>query len=129
MSCRICSARRDIPFNQKQHSWSSKVIHDFNIMESISMDLKVMPTSFCGYYYLLVMCCNHSRFVITDTLKTMQESMRSGRVSKLICASGTKRFIVDTIVTFINHERDIVGLCCILASITISLLFITSILL
>ncbi len=49
MSCRICSAGRDIPFNQKQRCWLSKVIHDFNIMESISMDLKVMPTSFRGY--------------------------------------------------------------------------------
>ncbi len=55
MSCRICSARRDILFNQKQRSWSIKVIHDFNIMESISMDHKVMPTSFRGYNYLLVM--------------------------------------------------------------------------
>ncbi len=54
MSCRVCSARRDIPFNQKQCSWSSQVIHDFAIMESISIDLKVMPTSFCGYNYLLV---------------------------------------------------------------------------
>ncbi len=67
MSCRVCSARRDIPFNQKQCSWSSQVIHDFAIMESISMDLKVMPTSFRGYNYLLVMRCNHSHFIITDT--------------------------------------------------------------
>ncbi len=28
MGCRICSAHQDIPFNQKQRSWSSKVIHD-----------------------------------------------------------------------------------------------------
>ncbi len=46
MSCRVCSARRDIPFNQKQRSWSSRIIHDFAIMESISLDIKVMPTSF-----------------------------------------------------------------------------------
>ncbi len=39
----------------KQRSWSSQVIHDFAIMESISMDLKVMPTSFRGYNYLLVL--------------------------------------------------------------------------
>ncbi len=53
MRRRVCSARRDIPFNQKQRSWSSQVIHDFAIMDSISMNL--MPTSFCGYNYLLVM--------------------------------------------------------------------------
>ncbi len=74
MSCRVCSARREIPFNQKQRSWSSQVIHDFAIMESISMDLKVMPTSFCGYNYLLVMRCNHSCFIITETLKTRKAS-------------------------------------------------------
>ncbi len=74
MSCRVCSARRDIPFNQKQRSWSSQVIHNFAIMESISMDLKVMPTSFRGYNYLLVMRCKHSRFIITDTLKTRKAS-------------------------------------------------------
>ncbi len=55
MSCRVCSGRRDIPFNQKQQSWPSQVIHDFAIMESISMDLKVMPTSFYGYNYLLML--------------------------------------------------------------------------
>ncbi len=65
MSCQICSARRNIPFIQKQRSWSSQVIHDFGLMESISMDLKVMPTSFCGYNYLLIMCCNHFSFIIT----------------------------------------------------------------
>ncbi len=48
MSCRICSARHDIPFNKKNKGPSAE-IHDFNIMESISMDLKVMPTSFRGY--------------------------------------------------------------------------------
>ncbi len=68
MSCRICSAHRDIPFIQKQRSWSSNVIHDFNIMESICMDLKVMPTSFRGYNYLLVIRFKHSHFIITDTL-------------------------------------------------------------
>ncbi len=41
-------------------------------MESISMDLKVMPNSFHGYNYLLVMHCNHSHFNITDTLKGKQ---------------------------------------------------------
>ncbi len=63
MSYRVCSARRDIPFKQKQHIWSSQVIHDFAIMESISMDLNVMPTSFHGYNYLLVMRCNHSHLL------------------------------------------------------------------
>ncbi len=38
------------------------------------MVLKVMPTSFCGYNYLLVICCNHSRFNIIDTLKTRKAS-------------------------------------------------------
>ncbi len=70
MSCRICSARRDIPFNEKQGSWLSAEIHDSNIMESISMDLKVMPTSFRGYNYLLVMSCNKCCHIINDALKT-----------------------------------------------------------
>ncbi len=60
MSCRICSAQRDSMFNHSKVIQYSKVIHDFNIMESISMDLNVMPTSFHGYNYLLVMHCNTS---------------------------------------------------------------------
>ncbi len=87
MSCLVCSARRDIYFNQKQHSWSSQVIHDFILMESIRIDLKVMPTSFCGYNYLLVMHCNHSCFI---TLKTPKASeVEESIFQKLICAHGT----------------------------------------
>ncbi len=87
MSCRVCSARREIPFNQKQWSCSSQVLHDFGLMESISMDLKVMPTSFHGYNYLLVMHCNHSSFIITDTLKTWKASeVAESLFQKLICA-------------------------------------------
>ncbi len=87
--CRICSAHRDIPFNQKR-SWSSKVFHDFNIMESISMDLKVVPTSFRGYNYLLVMRCNHSHFIISDTLKTRKAfEVAKSIFQKLFCAHGT----------------------------------------
>ncbi len=90
ISCRICSTHRDIPFNQKLQSWSSKVIHDFNIMESISKDLKVMPTSFRGYYYLLVMHCNHSYFIVTDTLKTRKATEVAESIfQKLICTHGT----------------------------------------
>ncbi len=90
MSCRICSASRDIPFNQKQWSWSSKVIHDVNIMEFIGMHLKVMHTSFHGYNYLLVMRCNHSHFIITDTLKSRKASEVAESIfQKLICAHGT----------------------------------------
>ncbi len=59
-------------------------------MESISMDLKVMPTSFRGYNYLLVMRCNHSRFIITDTLKNRKASeVAESLFQKLICAHGT----------------------------------------
>ncbi len=70
MSCRICSARCDIPFNQKQRSRSYSEIHDFDIMESINMDLKVMPTNFRGHNYLLLIHCNNSCYIITDALKT-----------------------------------------------------------
>ncbi len=87
MSCRVCSARRDIPFNQKQCSWSSQVLHDFAIMESISMDIKVMPTSFHGYNYLLVMRCNHSRFIMLKTRKASE--VAESLFQKLICAYGT----------------------------------------
>ncbi len=31
MSCRVCSARRDIHFNQKQLSWSTQVTHDLEL--------------------------------------------------------------------------------------------------
>ncbi len=88
MSCRICSARCDIPFNQKQRSWSSSVIiTNFNIMKSVSMGLKVMPTSFHGYNYVLVMCCNHSRFIIANAIQTEKASeVAESIVQKLICA-------------------------------------------
>ncbi len=87
MSCSVCSARRDIPFNQKQRSWSSQVIHNFAIMESISMDLKVMTISLCGYSFLLLMRCNHSRFIIIDMLKKRKASqVAESLFQKLICA-------------------------------------------
>ncbi len=54
------------------------------------MGLKVMPTSFRGYNYLLVMRCNHSHFIITDTLKTRKASeVAESLFQKLICAHGT----------------------------------------
>ncbi len=106
MSCRVCSAKRDIPLNKKQCSWSSQVIHDFAIMESISMDLKVMPTSFHGYNYLLVMRCNYSYFIITDTLKTRKSSeVAESLFQKLICAHGTniKEIYCDLDTAFKNE--------------------------
>ncbi len=101
MSCRV-----DIPFNQKQCSWSSQVIHDFAIMESICMDLKVMPTSFHGYNHLLVMRCNHSRLIITDRLKTWKASeVAESLFQKLICAHGTniKEIYCDLDTAFKNE--------------------------
>ncbi len=70
MSCRVCSAMRNIPFNHKQCRYNN-----FAIMETIIMDLKVMPTSFHGYNYLLVMRCNHPFFINTDMLKTRKASV------------------------------------------------------
>ncbi len=106
MSCRVCSARLDIPFNMKPCSWSSQVIHDFQVMQSISMDLKVMPTSFCGFYYLLVMHCNHSRYIITDTLKTRKASEVAESIfQKLICTYRTniKEIYCDLDTAFKNE--------------------------
>ncbi len=106
MSCRVCSVMRDIPFNQKQNYWSSQVIHDFEIMESISMDLKVMPTSFHSYNYLLVMRCNHLRFIITDMIKTRKASeVAESLFQKLICAHGTniKEIYCDLDTAFKNE--------------------------
>ncbi len=40
----MCSAKRDIPFNQKQRSWSSQVIHDFAIMDIFGAAFTIM----CG---------------------------------------------------------------------------------
>ena len=106
MSCRVCSARRDIPFNMKQRSWSSQPIHDFQVMESISMDLKVMPTSFRGYNYLLVMRCNHSRYIVTETLKSRKASEVAESIfQKLICTHGTniKEIYCDLDTAFKNE--------------------------
>ncbi len=106
MSCRVCPAGRDIPFNQKPHRWSSQVIHDFAIMETISMDLKVMPTSFHGYNYLLVIRCNHSQFIIIDTLKTRKAfEVAKSLLHKLICAHGTniKEIYCDFDTAFKNE--------------------------
>ncbi len=106
MNCRVCYARRDIPFNQKQQRWSSQVIHDIAIMESISMYLKVMPTSFRGYNYLLVMRCNHSGFIITDMLKTRKASeVAQSLFQKLICADVTNiKEIYCNLDTAIKNE-------------------------
>ncbi len=74
----------------KPRSWSSQVIHYFQVMQSISMDLKVMPTSFRGYNYLLVMRCNHSCYIIIDTLKTtIASEVAESIFQKLICTHGT----------------------------------------
>ncbi len=59
-------------------------------MESISMDLKVMPTSFRGYNYLMVMDCNNSRYIIKDTLKKRKATEVAESIfQKLICTHGT----------------------------------------
>ncbi len=58
-------------------------------MESISIDLKVMPASFHGYNYLLEMRCNHSHFIITDIFKTRKASEVAELLfQRLICAHG-----------------------------------------
>ncbi len=70
------------------------------------MDLEVMPTSFHGYNYLLVMCCNHSRFIITDILKTRKASqVTESLFQKLICAHGTniKEIYCDLDTAFKNE--------------------------
>ncbi len=70
------------------------------------MDLKVMPTSFCGYNYLLVMRCNHSHFIITNTLKTKNPSeVAESIIPKLICAHGTniKEIYCDLDTAFKNE--------------------------
>ncbi len=59
-------------------------------MESISMDLKIMPTSFCGYNYLLLMHCNHTCFVIRYILKTRRATEVAESIFQmLICTHGT----------------------------------------
>ncbi len=90
----------------KPRSWSSQVIHDFQVMQSISMDLKVMPTSFRGYNYLWVMSCNHSRYIITDTLKTRKASEVAKSIfQKLIYTHGTniKEIYCDLDTAFKNE--------------------------
>ncbi len=75
-------------------------------MELISMDLKVKPTSFHGYTYLLVMHCNHSRFVVTDILKTRKATEVAESIfQKLICTHGTniKEIYCDLDTAFKNE--------------------------
>ncbi len=57
-----------VEFAQQDMTYLSKWNHAAGQVKSYSMDLNVMPTSFRGYNYLLVMHCNHSRYIITDTL-------------------------------------------------------------
>jgi hypothetical protein len=112
MSCRICSARRDIPFNQKSRSWCSSVITDFSIMQSLSMDLKVMPTSLRGYNYLLVIRCNHSRFLVTDALKSRKASeVVESLFQTVICQHGTniKEIYCDLDTAFKNEIMNILS--------------------
>ncbi len=90
MSCRICSARRHIPINEKPRAWADSVITDFSIFQSLSMDIKVMPCSADGYNYLLVLRCNHSRFIITDALKSRKAVEVSESIfQNVICQHGT----------------------------------------
>ncbi len=97
MSCRICSAKLNIPFNQKQRNWTHSVITDFKTMDNISMDLKVMPSSNRGYNYLLVMRCNNSRFIVTECLRTRQaKEVVEAIFQNLICAHGTNILISFT---------------------------------
>ncbi len=73
-------------------------------MESISM--MVMPTSFRGYNYLLVMRCNHWHFIIIDMLKTRKVSeVPESLFQKLICAHGTniKEIYCDLDTAFKNE--------------------------
>ncbi len=101
----LCT-RHDIPFIQKQRSWSSTEIHDFNIMEPISIDLKVMPTSFRGYNYLIVMSCNNLRCIITDALKTRKATEVAESIfQNLICTHGTniKEIYYDLDTAFKNE--------------------------
>ncbi len=70
------------------------------------MDLKVMPTPFHGYNYLLAMRCNDSCFIITDTHKTRQASdVAESLFQKLICAHGTniKEIYCDHDTAFKNE--------------------------
>ncbi len=70
------------------------------------MDLKVMPTSFHGYNYLLVMRCNHSCFIITDMLKTRKASEEAESLfQEIICAHGTniKEIYCDLDTAFKNE--------------------------
>ncbi len=54
------------------------------------MDLKVMSTSFRRYNYLLVICCNNSRFIITYALNTRKVTKVAESIfKKLICIHGT----------------------------------------
>ncbi len=70
------------------------------------MDLKIVPTSFRGYNYLLVMHCNHSHFIITDTLKTRKASEVAESIfQKIIFAHGTniKEIYCDLYTAFKNE--------------------------
>ena len=109
MSCRICSARRNIPPNEKHRAWADTSIVDFSIFESLSMDIKVMPASTDGKHYLLVLRCNHSRFIITDALYTRKAvEVAESFFQNVICAHGTniKKVYCDLDTAFKNAVMD-----------------------
>ncbi len=105
MSCRVCWPGETYLLTRNKAVGLLKLytICNYGIYQH---DLKVMPTSFCGYNYLLVMRCNHSRFIITDTLKTRKASeVAESPFQKLICSQGTyiKEIYCDLDTAFKNE--------------------------
>ena len=79
-------------------------------MQSISMDLKVMPTSLNGYNYLLVVHCNHSCFLMTDALKSRKATeVVESLFQSVICQHGTnvKEIYCDLDTAFKNEIMNV----------------------
>jgi hypothetical protein len=111
MSCRICSARREVPINEKQRDWTCNIIEDLTVMRSISMDIKVLPLSERGYRYLLVLRCNHTRYIMVDCLKTRTaREVAESLFQTLICTHGTnvEEIYTDLDTAFNNELMDII---------------------
>ncbi len=78
-------------------------------MESVSVELKVMPTIFRGYSYLFAIHWNHSRFLITDALKSRNVSEVMKTIfQNLICAHSTniKEIYCDLDTAFKNEVMN-----------------------
>jgi len=113
-TCRACSARKDIPFNEKKHTWADNIITNLEPMKLLYMDIKYLPKTKSGNRYLLVMKDAHTRYAITHALRNktaisvaealMTTFMIYEPCKYIVCDQGTefKNLLVQTLLESFN---------------------------